>query len=89
MLVKDYIYIYDMYTMCPPGCHHNGFMATPELGHRMYILSYVEGSVYIYIYIFFFFFLWQIVYLYSSFFQSCFFFVCPTTFLFCLTKILT
>ena len=19
--------------MCPPGCHHNGFMATPELGH--------------------------------------------------------
>ena len=25
-----------MYTMCPPGCYHNGFMATPELGHRMY-----------------------------------------------------
>ena len=23
-------------TMCPPGYHHNGFMATPELGHRMY-----------------------------------------------------
>ena len=22
--------------MYPPGCHHNGFMATPELGHRMY-----------------------------------------------------
>ena len=22
--------------MCPPGYHHNGFMATPELGHRMY-----------------------------------------------------
>ena len=22
--------------MCPLGCHHNGFMATPELGHRMY-----------------------------------------------------
>ena len=21
--------------MCPPGCHHNGFMATPELGHRI------------------------------------------------------
>ena len=19
-----------MYTMCPPGCYHNGFMATPE-----------------------------------------------------------
>ena len=32
-----YIYIYTiMYTMCPPGCYHNGFMATPELGHRMY-----------------------------------------------------
>ena len=23
-------------TMCPPGCQHNGFIATPELGHRMY-----------------------------------------------------
>ena len=22
--------------MCPPGCHHTGFMAAPELGHRMY-----------------------------------------------------
>ena len=22
--------------MCPPGCHHNGIMATPELGHGMY-----------------------------------------------------
>ena len=22
--------------MCLPGYHHNGFMATPELGHRMY-----------------------------------------------------
>ena len=32
-----------MYTMCPPGCYHNGFMATPELGHRMY------GYIYIYI----------------------------------------
>ena len=41
-----YIYIYTiMYTMCPPGCYHNGFMATPELGHRMY------GYIYIYIYI--------------------------------------
>ena len=24
--------------MWPPGYHHNGFMATPELGHRMYCL---------------------------------------------------
>ncbi len=32
-----YIYIYTKrITMCPPGYHHNGFMATPELGHRMY-----------------------------------------------------
>ena len=23
-------------TMCPPGYHHNSFMATPELRHRMY-----------------------------------------------------
>ena len=23
-------------TMCPPGCHHNGFIATSELVHRMY-----------------------------------------------------
>ena len=22
--------------MCPPGYHHNGFVATPALGHRMY-----------------------------------------------------
>ena len=22
--------------MCPSGYHHDGFMATPELGHRMY-----------------------------------------------------
>ena len=22
--------------MCCPGYHHNGFMTTPELGHRMY-----------------------------------------------------
>ena len=33
-----------MYTMCPPGYYHNGFMATPELGHRMY------GSIVNYIY---------------------------------------
>ncbi len=32
-----YIYIYTKrITMCPSGYHHNGFMATPELGHRMY-----------------------------------------------------
>ena len=26
-----------MKTMCPPGYHHNGFVATHALGHMMYI----------------------------------------------------
>ncbi len=30
--------------MCPPGYHHNGFMATPELGHRMYDI-YIYSQV--------------------------------------------
>ena len=25
-----------MKTMCPPGYHHNGFVATHALGHTMY-----------------------------------------------------
>ena len=25
-----------MKTMCPPGCHHNGFVATHALGQMMY-----------------------------------------------------
>ena len=25
-----------MKTMCPPGYHHNGFVATDALGHMMY-----------------------------------------------------
>ena len=25
-----------MKTMCPSGCHHNGFVATHALGHMMY-----------------------------------------------------
>ena len=25
-----------MRTMCPPGYHHNGFVATQALGHMMY-----------------------------------------------------
>ena len=25
-----------MKTMCPSGCHHNGFVATYALGHMMY-----------------------------------------------------
>ena len=31
-----------MKTMCPPGYHHNGFVATHALGHMMYgICMYV------------------------------------------------
>ena len=36
-----------MKTMCPPGYHHNGFVATHALGHMMYIY------IYIYMYIIF------------------------------------
>ena len=35
-----------MKTMCPPGYHHNGFVATHALGHMMY------GYIYIYIYVY-------------------------------------
>ena len=28
-----------MKTMCPPGCHQNGFVATHALGHMMYCTS--------------------------------------------------
>ena len=28
-----------MKTMCPPGYHHNGFVATHALGHMMYHVS--------------------------------------------------
>ena len=28
-----------MKTMCPPGYHHNGFVATHALGHMMYRTS--------------------------------------------------
>ena len=31
-----YIYVLFDKTMCSHGYHHNGVMATPELGHRMY-----------------------------------------------------
>ena len=55
-----------MKTMCPPGYHHNGFVATHALGHMMYIYyahlasvrfehSVCRGSLmttYIYIYIY-------------------------------------
>ena len=28
-----------MKTMCPPGYHHNGFVATHAVGHMMYMMS--------------------------------------------------
>ena len=31
-----------MKTMCPPGYHHNGFVATHALGHMMY--GYIRTS---------------------------------------------
>ena len=36
-----------MKTMCPPGYHHNGFVATHALGHMMYVYIYI--CIYIYI----------------------------------------
>ena len=49
--IQYIIYIYMcvcviMKTMCPPGYHHNGFVATHALGHMMYRYIYI----YIYIY---------------------------------------
>ena len=39
--------IYDIYvimkTMCPSGCHHNGFMAIHALGHMMYGIHLASG----------------------------------------------
>ena len=29
-----------MKTMCPPGYHHNGLLATHALGHIMYMYGY-------------------------------------------------
>ena len=37
-----------MKTMCPPGYHHNGFVATHALGHMMYGYTLL---VHVYIYI--------------------------------------
>ena len=35
--IKGNVYIYViMKTLCPPGYHHNGFVATHALGHMMY-----------------------------------------------------
>ena len=50
MYIYIYIYIYIyaiMKTMCTPGYHHNGFLATHALGHMM------TTYIYIYVYIFY------------------------------------
>ena len=45
LYIYIYIYIYILYihvimkTMCRPGYHHNGFVATHALGHMMYRTS--------------------------------------------------
>ena len=41
-----------MKTMCPPGYHHNGFVATHALGHMMYGLYIYAVYIYVYIYIY-------------------------------------
>ena len=33
MLANTRFYVCDHKTMCPPGFHHNGFVATHALGH--------------------------------------------------------
>ena len=39
-----------MKTMCPPGYHHNGFVATHALGHMIYIYIYIYYISCTYIY---------------------------------------
>ena len=43
-----------MKTMCPPGYHHNGFVATHALGHMIYgcIMRMYNIHIYVYIYIY-------------------------------------
>ena len=42
-----------MKTMCPPGYHHNGFVATHALGHLMYSYTLLVKPVHIaHLYIF-------------------------------------
>ena len=35
-----------MKTMCPPGYHHNGFVATHALEHMMYGCVHREGTLF-------------------------------------------
>ena len=72
-----------MKTMCHPGCHHNGFVATYALGHMMYgytllapmnqtVLNKLSKennikSIYIYIYIYIYIVLSKLFYISSQF----------------------
>ena len=41
-IIYTHIYIYVMMkTMCPHAYHHNGFVATHALGHKMYGYIYI------------------------------------------------
>ena len=52
-----------MKTMCPPGYHHNGFVATHALGHMMYIM-YICIYMYIYMYIYVYMCMYMHIYIY-------------------------
>ena len=39
-------------TMCPPGYHHNSFVATHALGHMMTVMTVLTTYIYIYMYIY-------------------------------------
>ena len=51
--------------MCPPGYHHNGFLATHTLGHRMYAMctELLHCILYLYIYIYYILYIIYILYI--------------------------
>ena len=51
VIYVSYIYVITK-TMCPPGYHHNDFVATHALGHMMYGCTVVRLYIYIYIYLY-------------------------------------
>ena len=65
--------------MCPPGYHHNGFVATHALGHMMYGYTLLvpmksaqrvlnkqskERNIYVCIYIYVYIYIYNIIYIY-------------------------
>ena len=61
-----------MKTICPPGYHHNDFVATRALGHMMYgytviyiyIYKYIIYIYNIYIYIYIYIYMYMYIYIY-------------------------